>query len=438
MWFLCEPLLFDVYCTHKFEENLMLSIPFRTGQGRIEYNPLFLENLDSREIEKLLKIEIFRIILKHPYERVPTNPNLVALKTASDITVYENCLAHPSLKNAAYYNFDKDLSYEEYYNKLYYICPDVDANGNSWTLDSLSQNSQKGKGQASGDDDGEENNQSESSSSSDDSNEEEDSENAGGSSQVLYSEENGVNAAAGQGEKKDSEFAEAYIKSAEGAELWQNNQEMSDTINLQIQKAEQTNRWGSVSGDCKEFILASLQIPMDYRRILSQFRTSIISKDRHLTRMKPNRRSGFDYMGSKFEPKTKLLVAVDVSGSISSEDLQKFFSIVNRFFAHGVESIQVIAFDTEIKQEYLLKKAKRKVEVIGRGGTNFQCVIDYYEEHNEYDGLIIYTDGYAPTPKVHTNRRVLWVLTSFDTFRNAKEWILKYKRHRCTWIPTIH
>lgn len=96
---------------------------------------------------------------------------------------------------------------------------------------------------------------------------------------------------------------------------------MTDSVNQQIQKAQKTNQWGSISGDFQEIITASLKIPMDYRRILSQFRACIISLRRKLTRMKPNRRYGFEFMGSQFEPKTHLLVAVDVSGSIETEDL---------------------------------------------------------------------------------------------------------------------
>lgn len=49
---------------------------------------------------------------------------------------------------------------------------------------------------------------------------------------------------------------------------------------------------------------------------------------------------------------------------------------------------------------------------MGRGGTDFQEVIDYYKEHKEYDGLIIFTDGYAPIPKIPPNRKILWVHTT--------------------------
>ena len=362
-WFLYEPLLFNVYCTHKLEENTEMKCPFRTGKRRIEYNPNLLENCSTDEIAQGLKNEVTRILLKHPYQRVPQNPNRTALTTASDVTISEHCYFDSKLKNAAHYNLEEGLSYEEYYKKLYYICPDVDPN--------------------------------------------------------------------------DEDQLKEYQAAASSSELWDEDEEICDNVNTQIQKAQKTNQWGSISGQFQETITASLKIPMDYRRILSQFRASIISQRRLLTRMKPNRRYGFEFMGSKFEPKTHLLVAVDVSGSIGSDDLQHIFSIINRFFSYGVEAINVIAFDTEIKQEFELKKATGKIKIVGRGGTDFQCAIDYYEAHPEYQGLIIFTDGYAPAPKIKLKKQMLWILTGKGEYDEAIHWIKDLKNSRATWIPSV-
>ena len=128
-WFMYEPLLFNVYCTHKLEENTEIKAPFRTGKRRIEYNPELLKDCKESEIELELKTEVIRILLKHPYQRVPQNPNRAALRTASDVTISEHCIKNAKLKNAHYYNFDNQLSYEEYYKKLYYICPDFGPDG---------------------------------------------------------------------------------------------------------------------------------------------------------------------------------------------------------------------------------------------------------------------------------------------------------------------
>ena len=374
-WFLYEPLLFNVYCTHKLEENSDMKCPFRTGKRRIEYNPDLLKNSSAEEIAQGLKNEVTRILLKHPYQRVPQNPNRSALKTASDVTISEHCYRDRSLHDAEHYNLDTGLSYEEYYKKLYYICPDMDS--------------------------------------------------IPGEGKTHLSP------------AMDGDETWEYEVAAESSELWDEDEEISDSVNQQILKAQKTNQWGSVSGEFQETITASLKIPMDYRRILSQFRASIISQRRLLTRMKPNRRYGFEFMGSKFEPKTHLLVAVDVSGSIESEDLINFFSIINRFFTYGVEAIQVIAFDTEIKQVFELKKATKNIKITGRGGTDFQCAIDYYENHPEFQGMIVFTDGYADIPKIKKPKQLLWILTGKGEYDNAIRWIRDLRFSKATWIPSL-
>ena len=374
-WFLYEPLLFNVYCTHKLEPNSDMQCPFRTGKRRIEYNPDFLKDSSVKEIEQGLRNEITRILLKHPYQRVPQNPNRAALKTASDVTISEHCYGDKNLHDAEYYNLESGLSYEEYYKKLYYICPDFDnmsGEGNDKTR--------------------------------------------------LYP-------ALGKGQTWEYEAA------ADSAELWDEDEEIIDSVNQQIIKAQKTNQWGSISGLLQETITASLKIPMDYRRILAQFRASIISQHRLLTRMKPNRRYGFEFMGSHFEPRTHLLVAVDVSFSISSADLVNFFSIINRFFSYGVKAINVIAFDTVIKQEMELKKATKNIKIIGRGGTDFQCAIDYYEAHPNFQGMIIFTDGYAGVPKITKAKQLLWILIGKNEYDNAIKWIKDLRMSRATWIP---
>ena len=42
-WFLTEPLLFVVYCSHELCENSEISVPMRTGNRKIEISPQILE-----------------------------------------------------------------------------------------------------------------------------------------------------------------------------------------------------------------------------------------------------------------------------------------------------------------------------------------------------------------------------------------------------------
>ena len=89
-WFLSEPLFFSTFCTHDLVSNEKLNIPFRTGKKRIEYSPKIIESLNEDTISELLKIEIFRILLKHPYQRQPIGANKAYLTIASDILLTAN------------------------------------------------------------------------------------------------------------------------------------------------------------------------------------------------------------------------------------------------------------------------------------------------------------------------------------------------------------
>ncbi|MCF0207625.1 MAG: hypothetical protein HUK15_09375 [Bacteroidales bacterium] len=170
-----------------------------------------------------------------------------------------------------------------------------------------------------------------------------------------------------------------------------------------------------------------LILHLDYRKILSSFHTSILSSKRHLTRMRPNRRNGFEQMGSIYELASKILVAVDVSGSITTKDLQRFYSVIARFFKYGIETIDTVQFDTKLFEVETLKKSRKEVTVTGRGGTNFQPIFDYLKQHKKYDGLIIFTDGYADIPVVDKNMRakILWICRSEDEYNEHKEWMKK-------------
>lgn len=98
------------------------------------------------------------------------------------------------------------------------------------------------------------------------------------------------------------------------AELWDEDELTVQMINEVINS---TKSWGSLGGNFAELLQVSLKAKINWRNIFAGFRASIISSKRKLTRMRPNRRTGFDNMGSIRLFDTKLLVAVDVSGSIS-------------------------------------------------------------------------------------------------------------------------
>jgi predicted metal-dependent peptidase len=201
---------------------------------------------------------------------------------------------------------------------------------------------------------------------------------------------------------------------------WQQDELMSAQINETIRYL---HTWGSLPNNLVEQIIASTKARVDYRKILAGFRASILSQARKLTRMRPNRRSGFDAMGSRYDFTTKMIIGVDVSGSIQKKDLQNFYTTINNFFKYGIQQIDVVQFDTALGDITTLDKASENIKITGRGGTNFQPFIDFVAKHHEYDGAIIYTDGYAPNPQIpHTMRTPLcWILRSENELKQHEE-----------------
>jgi predicted metal-dependent peptidase len=185
-----------------------------------------------------------------------------------------------------------------------------------------------------------------------------------------------------------------------------------------------STNWGSVPGQMVEVIYQSTRGRVKYESILREFYASALSDNRRLTRSRPSRRFCFEQMGSFYKYMPKLIVALDCSGSVSSENLGIYLHILSQFFKYGIQGIDVITFDTIVNKEVTkLKKAKDKqITIKGRGGTDFQPVVDYFCKHIDYDGMMIVTDGYAPVPQVPSflKNKLLWIIDNKQCFESSR------------------
>ena len=420
-WYVVDPLFFAVWTTHELCVNPNIQ-SIRVGQGKVEYNPTFIERLDKETLYQVLRFEVMRIILKHPYLRRKEIQKVAY--AASNITVQEYLktpLDFPNAKQVFQSDEYNNKYFEFYYYELLNSAEDNEVMGQAMGGTGQSGDSNQDAGSKDDSQEAEEEEQSPKAGQDDDSQEPEEEE----QSPKAPTEQIGSHAGAWEPEKasagQDDKTAEreqyfvAEISGMENTELWDTNEYYSNQVNDKIESALENSSWGSLPSLIQELILATLKPKINYRQILRSFRASIISVNRVLTRMKPSRRYGFLYMGSRRDFCTKLLFAVDVSGSVGSQDIRQAFSIINQLFKYGIERVDVIQFDAEIKGDPLsLKKAKYKVEVIGRGGTDFQPVVDYIDTNTGYDGLIIFTDGFAPIPNAPKNRRtkILWLFNN--------------------------
>lgn len=383
-WFLVEPLLFSMYCTQVLTENRALRVPLRTGNGRIEYNPALIDAMDDRELADRLKVEALRILLKHPYQRQPFRARPVILALASNMTILDNMGGPKSFgfKLVPQWIVDalpKGKTFEEYYGLLNRMFPPQPCESLFMSGGGIDGNGGNGDGD-SGNGEGE-------------------GENGDGDGRVSV---------------------EQWWQWAEMAGLWEEDSIMTVDINLIIHAvmAGPSKGWGTLPANFVECVKASLVPPIDVGNILKGFKKSILSQRRDLTRMRPSRRYGFEQMGSKYAYTTSVLVALDVSGSVDSDMLSRMLGLINRIFKQGVEHIDVLQFDAELKgRPEPIRRAIHTFKVMGRGGTDFQPAADYYMDHPEYDGLIYITDGIAPDPKIpaeYSRLPVTWIITDDD------------------------
>ena len=440
-WFLTEPALFRIFCIQQLEPNTEMRCPVRCGGGRVQYNPKMITGcrISNAELEELLRIEMIRLLLKHPYERLPEGCLPEAASLASNMVIDQHAnLQLVQYAKAAAFQLPANECYEWYVNKLDVLLrqPFIE---DDTPPDRQSFGPVAGSGKGSPSDDATDSDSDDSLDRKPDSEQGDNEQSGGGGGNSFWRKLSvKMNRWLAQnfqlGRKMDGNAQQQMLRDwlADNTELWQDDELRREEINELIRT---TTQWGTLPGKLVEQIIASLAVKMDYRKALSSFHTSILSSKRHLTRMRPNRRSGFAQMGSRYDLASRLLVAVDVSGSIDSRTLQAFYSVVARFFKYGVETIDVVQFDAALQGDVVtFKKRPTKVEVRGRGGTSFQEVFDYLKDHRQYDGLLIFTDGCAPEPRVDFAMRtkVLWICRSEAEYNQHHEWMSK--TGRACWI----
>ena len=450
-WLIDEPALYRILCTHEVYENKMIRCNVRCGGGKIEYNPDRLSGMSYTKVNELFRAEAIRIILKHPYERQPDCCNKTSSLIGSNLVLGDNYSFNEiTMPIPSDYGFEKGLSYEQYSFQIQDIYDEIN---------SLSSGSSHNEDDFSGSKDSLESNETPDSKKEYEVNEDGESKESAGNAAESRScekieqdsnleansskEKNGSNNESECDENSDSlkeglgqtqSNHKSSSEETDQSELWDEDPLMQCAVNNAIEEIKSSGcSWGSVSANHIEQILASTKAKIDYRKVLAGFRSTILSSKRHLTRMRPNRRSGFDNMGSIRRYDTKLLVGVDVSASVKSESLRHFFSIISRLFKYGIEKVDVIQFDCSIKDISSFEKAEKTINIVGRGGTDFQPVIDYASE-NQYDGLIMFTDGYASTPNIKQLRgcKIAWVCDCEKNFKANSEWMKK--QGRCCFV----
>ncbi|MBK7406831.1 MAG: hypothetical protein IPJ40_01410 [Saprospirales bacterium] len=147
---------------------------------------------------------------------------------------------------------------------------------------------------------------------------------------------------------------------------------------------------------------------INWRKLIRQFAQSSRSTFLKETIHRPSKRYGTT-PGVRVRRRQRLLVGVDTSGSVSREEQQAFFQEI-RFLSRTSADITLAEFDAEIQRVYPYR-GQMPDFVVGGGGTNFLPILEYANTHGPWDGVILFTDGFAPIPKIGVRPPLLWGIT---------------------------
>lgn len=215
-------------------------------------------------------------------------------------------------------------------------------------------------------------------------------------------------------------------KNTEG---WGENSIIDQKVQSQVER-EKSNpmNWGIMPNDMKELITIANRVKMDPRAVLRSFARSVFSTFTSFTRRKPSKKDpNQDWIGyipgKVYEQQSKVLFAVDTSGSMREEQIAKAIA----FFMSALSQADVYFcwWDAKCGTIQKLKKRQPQMEIVGGGGTVPMCVLDKVrDEKLKFDGIVYITDCYFEFPNPLGKEKIFIMRT--DDAAPAPDW--------CKWV----
>jgi predicted metal-dependent peptidase len=214
-------------------------------------------------------------------------------------------------------------------------------------------------------------------------------------------------------------------------EFWKQFEGMDEAEKKLIQKqidhqlkeiTQQTQRSrGTVPSELEQYIkglFEEKEAVIDWRAYLRRFNGLSQKIYTKKTRRKLNKRF-FGNPALKIKQRKNTLVAVDTSGSVSDADLLEFFNEIHHIYKTGTD-IDIVDCDAQIQRVYKYKGKREELSVKGRGGTDFEPVMEFLKENaGKYQNCIYLTDGECSAPTTKPARPLLWVFCATGTFNES-------------------
>ena len=191
-----------------------------------------------------------------------------------------------------------------------------------------------------------------------------------------------------------------------------------------LDKMEKSKQYGSGKGNALLKTLQSLHRgDVNWKRLFRKYVATALSPEK-IWKLGSKKHLGKEYIKrgekQKYDAIKKIVVMVDVSGSMSQKTLEKILGEINEIiFAKKVKEIVVGFFDDGVDEKSVqtIKRHGNRPwipkNVSGGGGTSFQKPLDWIHENlkDRITLCVFFTDGYAPMPtKPRYASKFIWLV----------------------------
>lgn len=177
-------------------------------------------------------------------------------------------------------------------------------------------------------------------------------------------------------------------------------QQIRDSIREAVLSAAQNVKPGDVPASIRRMISGLIAPKMNWKQLLDQYIQSQLRADTTYLRLGKRSFSGnVIFPSQKRQPRVKVTLVLDMSGSIGPEEIRVFFSeITGIITTHASFEIGIICFDTEAYNYKVYTEDDiddiLDYEPVGGGGTDLSCVVEYFREIDFVPAqMVVFTDG---------------------------------------------
>jgi predicted metal-dependent peptidase len=228
------------------------------------------------------------------------------------------------------------------------------------------------------------------------------------------------------------DFKMDILEAPDGMDPSEHKEQVISNIVKAVTQAKLSNDFGSIPGDLLRRLKDILDPKLPWQQILQNYMNSYAKEEYSWSR--PNRRycPEFYLPSMRSDALEQITVAIDVSGSISQQDMDAFMAeIVYIWDILKPKKLRMIGFDTRIHDdlEFVEGDSLDPPGLTGGGGTNVRPILQTVLQDLP-EITIIFTDGYFDVPSIldQVSSDLFWVIKNNNSeFTLPKGTVIHYE-----------